>query len=200
MGVPGVTPYPGLAQDSIPLYGTQLDALANTNAIATVVVPRIFRSFEGTSYFFSGEGEIPTPAGFDNGDFLYASAFDSTLSPIAVPLKIGDPVYDCAPDYLNWAVLSRDNAVQVSAYLPHTIVFDATTVDPKTLTVSLSTGGPAVPVDYLGRIDWLGVARVNLNTVGITCDTTTLVLAGVEAGGYQHVGEIKVFPQGRTCN
>lgn len=196
VGVPDVTPYPGLATEFIELYGSSGDALARTNAVVTVEVPRIYRS-QDTSVRFSGEATVPTPAGFDNGDTLYASGFDSTLSPVAVPLTIGDPVYDCAPEYLPWAVLSAGNTVQVNAYLPHTILFDASSVSPKSLTVS--NGGQSAPVQFLGQIGSIGVARVDLNDAGLRCNTTTLVLSGVDAGGYEHLGEIKVFPKGRRC-
>lgn len=202
-GVPGVTPYPGLAQESIDLYGTQLDALGTTNAIATVVVPRTFRALDGGSYFFSGEGETPTPSGFGNGDFIYASAFDESFNPIAVPLKIGDPVYGCPPEDLLWAVLPGKvrgvNEVQVNAYLPHSFVFDASAVDPKTLVVTADGEGPPAAVSYVGNIGAIGIARVDLNDTGLDCGTKSLRLSGNDADGYAYQDDIEVFATGRNC-
>lgn len=202
-GVPGVTPYPGVPQESIDLYGTQLDALGTTNPIATVVVPRTFRALDGGSYFFSGEGETPTPTGFDNGDYIYASAFDEFFNPVAVPLEIGDPVYDCPPEDLRWGVLPGNdrkvNEVRVDALLPHSFVFDASSVDPKTLIVTADGVGPFAAVSYLGSFGGIGVAQVNLNDTGLDCGTESLRLAGNDAGGYDYQDDIEVFATGRSC-
>ena len=204
VGVPDVTPYPGVfSSDFIDLYASAADALANTNEVVTVEVPQIFRSVDSSAYRFSGEATVPTPAGFDNGDVLYASAFDSTLSPIAVPLTIGDPIYDCPPEDLPWGILPgkdrKVNEVRVNAFLPHSFVFDASSVDPKTLTVRADGSGPAAVVVYLGSIGDIGVARVNLNDTGLDCGTESLRLAGTDAGGYAYQDDIEVYAMGRSC-
>lgn len=206
VGVPDVTPYPGgFSTDSIDLYGSAADALANTSGteVVTVDVAQIYRSVDSNVYRFSGEATVPTPGGFGNGDVLYASAFDSTFSPIAVPLEIGDPVYDCPPEDLLWAVLPGKvrgvNEVQVNAYLPHSFVFDASSVDPKTLVVTADGAGPAAAVSYVGNIGAIGIARVNLNDTGLDCGTESLRLSGNDADGYAYQDDIEVVATGRSC-
>lgn len=205
VGVPDVTPYPGVfVVDSIRVYGSAADAIANVagTEVVTVDVPLIYRTDGASSYRFSGQATVPTPAGFDNGDTLYAYSFDLNgpggFEELAIPLPIGDPAYDCPAEQLNWGILKHGNQPVIGAYLPHSFLFDVSEVDPATLMVAVD-GAASVSVAYVGRIGNVGLARVNLNDAGLRCETNRLTLSGTDSGGYDYAGSLSVIPQGVGC-
>lgn len=201
-----VSPYPGFSDTvDLPLYGTASDAINQTNEVAVVTVPYIYRGFDAArnSYIFTGQATIATPAGYGNGDILYTWAFetdpDGGIEQVAVPFEIGDPdAYDCPPSALPWAVFSKNNTVTPGAVLPHTFIFDAREVNPKSLVLTGSNG--SAPVEFVGAIRGFGFGQLDLDDIDIDCETEKLVLSGVDDEGRAYEEVIGVRAGGRNCD
>lgn len=191
-------PYPGTNPQLLRLHGSEADALAQTNEVMSFLITIGYTGTSGGGYQFLGEQTLATPAGLGNGDVLYAYSFDFDLgAAVAVPLTIGDPVYDCPPEDLAWGVFSSDGTVRVNAFLPHAIIFNGNKVDPSTLVVH--NGSVSSPVAYLFSFGPYGFAHIDMNSVDFACDTTSLLLTGQDTDGYEYEREISVTPSAATC-
>ena len=148
-------PYPGGGNPQlIPLYGSAADAISSTNPVIEFSIPISFVGLSTSSYQFEGQTTLPTPAGYGDGDVLYARAFDeNTLETIGVPLTIGDPAYGCStvgePESILLDVWTLWDLVLVDAPHPTILVFDAREADLGSVTFAVDDG-PATAVTFVG--------------------------------------------------
>lgn len=197
-------PYPGLNPQTVDLYATSADAIAQANEILSFAVTVTYVETTSSSYRFVGETTLPTPAGYGDGDILYAYAFDfDILEAIAVPLTIGDAVYDCPttvePESIAFDVWTLWDLVLVDSPYPTILVFDAREADTSAVTVAVDDG-PDTPVQYLGSIFGIGIALADLDAAGLVCDSSSLTLRTAKADGTPLVGETNINPIGVACS
>lgn len=194
-------PYPGLNPQSVGLYASAADAIARTNSVVTFSIPISYAGTSGGGYQFLGETTLPTPTGFGDGDVLYAYSYDfDLLQEVAVPLTIGDSAYDCAEapaDPVFFDVFTLWDLVFVNSPVPTVVIFDGG-IDSSSLVVTAEPGTGA-PVSYLGSIWGIGVALVDLDAAGLTCDSSSLTLSGQRPDGTPVVGETNINPVGLGC-
>lgn len=194
-------PYPGNANPSVPLYGSASDALSNSNVVVSVTIPIAYTGMGSNSYDFAGQATVPTPSGFGDGDVLYAAGFDSALTPIAIPLTIGDPTYNCptaGPVEIAFDVFTLWDLVLVDSHAPTVVLWAGAGVDGHSITVGVD-GGPGTDVTYVGSFLGLGVGLVDLDDAGLGCDSSSLTLSGEKSDGTPVTGETNINPVGLSC-
>jgi hypothetical protein len=174
--------------DILSVYGTAADAVAATNPIATVSVPLVetFIDPDDIRYVFKGQATIPTPAGYSDGDQIFVRTlilpgftFD------AVPLTIGDPVYNCPP------VVTKINITAKALKLAKRVVLTLDTGDvvPSSIRVSADNGTSLSSPELYASLFGKSLVVVRFSKIGLSCATTSIVLTATTPTGEQLRGE-----------
>ena len=187
--VPGLgNPWPrNGGVDELRLYGTAFDAENGVNPIATVTIPLFETGTDGSiRTIFEGQGTIPTPAGYENGDQIFVSVFNNFQFPqLSLALTIGDAVYNCVvpPANLDFTASASRSATRINA------TFDSTNVDRATVMIA-TDNGTAAPANR-SKIRRSGIARFTVDsaTIGLSCDTTKIIVTASTLDGQPLRGE-----------
>jgi hypothetical protein len=186
------TPWPlNGGVDALSLYGTAADAVAATNPIATVSVPLVetFIDPDDLRYVFTGQATIPTPAGYDEGDQIFVRSLKTPEFTFeAVPLTIGDPVYNCPPVV---PTVTEINITAKALKLAKRVVVTLDTGDvvPSSIRVSADNGTSLSSPELYASLFGKSLVVVRFSKIGLNCATTSIVLTATTSTGEQLRGE-----------
>ena len=201
----------GSFTEQVRLWASAEDAESLDSATAVMVFDfntTFARTLDNGFVEFEDTATLPTPAGFDNGDFLYGARGQAGGSPTAVPLEIGgvdiltgEP-YECdspsEPIELNMNVWTVKSKIWVNSWFPYVVAFDNNQVDRSTLQIQ-ANNGTNTSVNYIGSWSHRGFGYFYPNSAGVTCDSTSLVLTATSTSGEPMRSEYNINPVGWAC-
>lgn len=173
-------PYNG-GIDTLDLYGTEADALAETNPIATVETALVETFIDPNDVWheFTGQATIPTPAGFGDGDPIYVTVNFGGGQIESATLTIGDESYGCvvAPTNIDISAQANRQATRIK------VKFDPANVDLDSIMISTDNGEAIPPKRIRIKRNGQAVAKVKASDLGVDASTTEIILTGTDLDG-----------------